>query len=474
MTNHTNHIVHKQILEIDVENQAIAAEVEKNASRICNEKMPELLNKIFDKLNLGDESLIIYSLKIDLHKLPFKDWESEFLSHCEKQIEKELREKKKLLHQNQSGDFKITGNDKLISSEQRILEIFFEFLRTGYISNLSGSFDILNFEKDIIHQLEENQKEKENIREKWGRFFTTNRHIINRLINQFTITFIHRFIKIIWNIDERNLERLNSEFRKLEKKVKPNTLVSKNPETMFYEGLFHAISLETGKLNHDELSSVCHNFWIESLAAKSDEIGKNKSHEGIDSNHTQNFNKQNDINKKSVLETQNADYYINNAGLIIAAPYFVQIFKELKYLHGNNFENEETQARAIHVTQYLVNGQEQVSEAFLPLNKLLCGWPIEKTIQKEITLTKNEKEEAEELLNAIIKNWQKLGNTSIAALRETFLQRNATLKFREGFNDWHLQVEYKEGIDILIEYLPWTISMLKLPWMPEPVYVEWI
>jgi hypothetical protein len=28
-------------------------------------------------------------------------------------------------------------------------------------------------------------------------------------------------------------------------------------------------------------------------------------------------------------------------------------------------------------------------------------------------------------------------------------------------------------IDVLLEKLPWGISLVKYPWMPKPLYVEW-
>ena len=35
-----------------------------------------------------------------------------------------------------------------------------------------------------------------------------------------------------------------------------------------------------------------------------------------------------------------------------------------------------------------------------------------------------------------------------------------------------LYVERK-GVDVLLESLPWTISIIKLPWMQDSLQVEW-
>jgi hypothetical protein len=41
---------------------------------------------------------------------------------------------------------------------------------------------------------------------------------------------------------------------------------------------------------------------------------------------------------------------------------------------------------------------------------------------------------------------------------------------RDG--DWLLQVEAKT-VDILLNQLPWGISMIKLPWMQRMLWIEW-
>ncbi|MEO1401775.1 MAG: contractile injection system tape measure protein [Cyanobacteria bacterium J06635_1] len=37
---------------------------------------------------------------------------------------------------------------------------------------------------------------------------------------------------------------------------------------------------------------------------------------------------------------------------------------------------------------------------------------------------------------------------------------------------WLLQIE-RETYDILLDQLPWSIRVVKLPWMPKLLYVEW-
>jgi hypothetical protein len=79
-------------------------------------------------------------------------------------------------------------------------------------------------------------------------------------------------------------------------------------------------------------------------------------------------------------------------------------------------------------------------------------------------------QEAGDLLAAAIAQWSILKNTSVEGLREGFLQRGGKLFSKNG-NLW-LQVE-KNAIDILLDYLPWNLGIIKLPWLKDVLRVEW-
>jgi hypothetical protein len=60
------------------------------------------------------------------------------------------------------------------------------------------------------------------------------------------------------------------------------------------------------------------------------------------------------------------------------------------------------------------------------LNKLFCGIVGGVPIIRGIDITDKEKDVIEQMLNGVIGHWSALGKTSIAGLRETFLQRQDT------------------------------------------------
>ncbi len=159
--------------------------------------------------------------------------------------------------------------------------------------------------------------------------------------------------------------------------------------------------------------------------------------------------------------------YIRNAGLVLLHPFLQMLLEELGLAKdGEVFKPE----RAVQVLHWLSVGRAG-AEWELPLNKLLCGLPQEAVISTKIRLTKRERDECQRLLEAAIRHWSALGDTSPEGLQGTFLCRDGKLS-RKPNGSWLLQVEQR-GFDVLLADLPWGISLVKLPWMPDLVWVEW-
>ena len=161
--------------------------------------------------------------------------------------------------------------------------------------------------------------------------------------------------------------------------------------------------------------------------------------------------------------------YILLAGLVLIHPFLPQLFRGLAVADDEKLLQP---TRALHLLYFLVTGESISPEYELVLPKILCNISLDATVELEIALTAGEQEEAEALLSAVIRHWNVLKNTSIDGLRETFLKRSGKLSKRSD-GEWLLQVESK-SYDLLLEQLPWGISMIKLPWMSQMLRVEWI
>jgi hypothetical protein len=173
---------------------------------------------------------------------------------------------------------------------------------------------------------------------------------------------------------------------------------------------------------------------------------------------------------KPMLE-EGESVYISNAGLVLINPFIKRLFDMLSYTEKNAFKSGEEKTRAIQLLQFIAAGFENAGEQYLFFNKILCGadplLPLETTIE----LSAGEKEAAESLLAGVITNWPAMKNATIDGLRGSYLLRDGRLKTSE--DAWKLVVE-KKPYDILLNQLPWGFATIKLPWMPKPVFVQWI
>lgn len=172
--------------------------------------------------------------------------------------------------------------------------------------------------------------------------------------------------------------------------------------------------------------------------------------------------------EKEEKEVLKGDYQINNAGLILLHPYLGHFFQNCNVLNENNeITNPDL---AVHLLHYLATKQEQQFESNMLFEKILCGVPLKKTIQRNIELSDELKSNAEELLQAALDNWGVLKNASPDLLRGEFLQRFGKISFKEV--NPKITIERKV-YDILLEKLPWNIGISRLPWLDYLLFTDW-
>ena len=179
-----------------------------------------------------------------------------------------------------------------------------------------------------------------------------------------------------------------------------------------------------------------------------------------------------EINNVQVEETtyshRKGEHHINNAGLILLHPYLKDFFGHCNVLDENNqiVQND----LAVHLLHYLATKQERQFENNMVFEKVLCGVPIEEPIRRTLSLSDELKENAEELLQAVLDNWGALNNASPDLLRGEFLQRFGKISFKE--TNPKITVERKVH-DILLDKLPWNIGISRLPWLDYLLLTDW-
>jgi hypothetical protein len=160
--------------------------------------------------------------------------------------------------------------------------------------------------------------------------------------------------------------------------------------------------------------------------------------------------------------------YISDAGLVIVAPFLPALFVKTGILHNGAISDV---SKAVCLVHYLGTGRESISEPELGLAKILCGLNPDDVVDTTPLLEKVLKEEALNVLASIIEHWSILKNTSVGGLQASFLQREGKLTFQA--ETWQLRV-VQQPYDMLLQHLPWNISMIKLSWMPYMLTSEWV
>lgn len=170
--------------------------------------------------------------------------------------------------------------------------------------------------------------------------------------------------------------------------------------------------------------------------------------------------------KLEVTET----FPISNSGLVLAAPFLPFFFKGLGLVENKEFVSKEAQNRGILLIQSLLDESYSYEESDLLLNKILCGIAPSEPIQVQFSPKNIEKEEIKNLLDTMVARWTALKSTSGASMAKGFFPREGSLcRVDKGYQ---LTIP-RISIDILLNRLPWTISIIKLPWMEETLYTEW-
>jgi hypothetical protein len=162
------------------------------------------------------------------------------------------------------------------------------------------------------------------------------------------------------------------------------------------------------------------------------------------------------------------------AGLVLLHPFLPRLLQGLGLaMPGTAMRplSVDSLQRALPLLHALATGGDELQEFELGGAKLLLGLdpgrPLSFALQPAGPA---ERAEADSLLDAAIGHWPALRGTGREGLRTSFLQRRGLLRRGDGGPVLTLQ---SEPFDLLLNTLPWGLGLVKLPWMPEPLHVEW-
>lgn len=471
------HLLQKHNVDIQCSSQVFGKEIQNTLSDVLEKDFYPKLEAVLDQYSVENYEWEIENLTIELPDISQKNWKKEFISQTLIQIEEYLKNNFPVLELDKAEEklknFGFESRTKLAEN------LFFEYLKTGAIAENSYSKntdEIVEaveiselFCERLIRIFDESQNAlirfyfniNESFKEKVifeVLKLSTSKQMISELLNDFfnsdikfsTVEELEKWIYHHQNFSENQDLRNEKLYRKDEEPFE-----SDQEEIMNREKCSNEVDKEKRSVNN-----------------KKSEI--NTANTFNEDNHQNLKTDQQDIRENTITnpsELQISSLYIDNAGLVILHPFLVNLFQKLNLCNDEVWKDKESQHKAVLLTQYLITGQEIFLENELILNKLICGFSVENVINTRQKISEEEKEICNDLLSVVIEYWSVMKNSSVEALRETFLQRAGKLSLSEVHSS-ELWVEEK-GVDVLLASLPWAIGMIQTPWMDNFLHCYW-
>jgi len=172
------------------------------------------------------------------------------------------------------------------------------------------------------------------------------------------------------------------------------------------------------------------------------------------------------MSRESIIKDM--DLTTEKAGLILVHPFLFRFFNGIELLTED--KQIDDIGKACMLLHYIATETEEVTDVELTLEKILLGIPLETVVNYQTPLTEKDKNLCEELLLAVLEHWVVLKKSTINTLRDMFLKREGELTMTD--KNIKLKVE-RAAQDILLEKVPWNISLLRSKWMDTMMHVEW-
>lgn len=498
------HKISKLIFELALEgDENQAKQQQSEIEQLLSNHIAEVLDKALSKVDNPKDHLIIDKLEIDLDKFDFKNDKDKFFEDIAVKVEQEVRKihKEQTEKQIEHGESKVNKEQVKQNADQNqskqssikskdTTELIFYILRNGHLpwwADFEEKVNVNEFFKEYIKK--PNDKITELLKKE-----LTNPVFRKRMVNYLTEKELVDCVEVLTPklIDNKKLtiEKCNasSSFKgeyfdlllqlttqnnneKTLKTLKPFLELLQENEVSIKSINFDRLSLKENilsrlksiqssieKFENIELLTLKENLDQESNKQQSKEVS---IEEGVIEHRT----------NISDEDTENS-IEISNAGLVLTLPFLVRFLENIGIVKNKEFSTESDQHYAVYLLHYIATGKEDLpQEHELFFEKLICGVDVNEVLQPCQALDKNHKTEAEDLLKAMIENWKALKSSSPQTLRTAFLQRIGYLMQKDE-GAWSLHIE-RQTFDILLDRIPWTVSINRLPFNNLMIYTEW-
>lgn len=474
------HLVHRHNIEVSCTSKSFGLEVQYHCGDVIRSELYPSIEQLLSAYDVGNSIWKIDSIDVSID-CNADNWKHMLVQETLTQIEYFLRNKYKHIEPNN-----INTKSDIIDISDYCFNLFLAFIQTAIIRANIFSVDIYEIIKQIrweeISKVALLKKLSEHPRHLIRFLLSISNKVNNNLKAQWLTSLSVEVDYALAYSSSRNLRNDNLDIRNLIKEsFLWTTLIGDEiGDLLSIKGLILELQkLYSYDLILSSLIELQENLFFENKSIKYsvdliiDELtakDKYKSSQALETN-TFDGSFSTQLWSTLGLSKNSEEFFIEHAGLIILHPFLESLFNNLGLLSENSkWVNAISQHKAILIMHYLCAGNELFWGNSLVFYKLYCGMSSDTVLNIMLRLSDEEKDMCNEMLSAVIKHWSKLGSTSIEGLQQTFLQRKGKVVI--GDKDLTLFVE-NSGVDILLEFMPWGISMIKSPWLDKIIYCNW-
>lgn len=473
------HIIKKQIINFSVGKKMDAFPIQQKVSSHFWNKIVPVLERAFDAASTEEETITLDTLEIDLGIINEREIEK---GGWEEQVFKKITEQLLPVKHKLPSQLAIKRELKTLSvSGQWIF-----YMQHGYLP-----WNVLKIDQDWYDKVLEAFAADASAIVKLRNLINRQPNSVKRIVFQNSESFLQALIETLTAENQDALQKYIHEIAliilsKDRKRKSIDLSQGKEVKQKLWEQVLQlAASIERNlKSLNIALQLIEKNFTARELSSKKikdfleknnidvsslKEIKKHKEDKELNNVKEKNVPLE-DIKKEIKNEINEDGIFLLNAGIVLLHPFLTLFFRNLQLLQEDNFKDIFSQQKALYLLHYLATGSTGPEEHELVMPKVLCAFSMEEPVSTLIELSPDELQEADSLLVSAIEQWEILKGTSPGGLREGFLQRNGKLINKNG--QLQLQVE-ASSIDVLLDQLPWNLSIVKLPWMENLLKVEW-
>ena len=493
MKKNNHHILRKVNLEVNTPEEKIAFEIKSRLDSFLRKELFTKVEKLFDQLSLANEIKRFESIQLNFELKHAEDIDliaSQFVTQLKNKLEQidsepvnfntdwdKIENQHLANHQlnqasERSSDANLHEPGRTINHDSNLKNTFIYFLETGQLPWYAVP-DLINEFVLPVHFAKALRDDR--FRSHLKELFQNNETALDRFIYQFENKTIEHFLsrlmrdnKIISGDILSLISQQNHEVKKLIHKLIIKRLTNHQfaGSIELYQQIFKAVPENTPSTNEQEKRfHEIHEILQQAV---------NTSSTSKQSNENQNIAIKNyETDSKDLVNEaseQTEPLYFSNAGLIVCHPLLPELLKRCECTVDNKFIGTNKKQYAVHLLHFLSTGKEKGMEYELGFEKFLCGYEQNIPVDRNIILKDEHKQECLNVLQSILTNWSALKNTSIDGLRENFFFREGKLDRKKTPVKLYVG---RNTIDILLEKLPWSISVVKLPWLNDIIFVEW-